>query len=80
MKIANFDIVVQENEGGGYIAQCNDIQGAFAEGDTPEDAIANCISIIDMIIAYKRERNERIAPKEQREIESVSVSIPVLVS
>ena len=32
MKIADFKIAVQENEGGGYIAQCNDIQGAFAEG------------------------------------------------
>ena len=79
MKIANFDITVQENEGGGYLAQCDDIQGAFAEGETPEDAIANCISVIDMIIAYRRERNERVPSKEQRETESVSVSIPVLV-
>ena len=79
MKIANFDITVKENEGGGYLARCEDIQGAFAEGETPEDAIANCISVIDMIIAYRHERNEQIPSKEQRETESVSVSIPVLV-
>ena len=80
MKIADFDITVQENEGGGYIARCGNIQGAFAEGETPEDAIANCISVIDMIIAYKRERKEPIPMNRQRETESVSVSIPVLVS
>jgi len=78
MKIANFDITVQDNEGDGYLARCDDIQGAFAEGETPEDAIANCISVIDMIIAYRRERNEQIPSKEQIETESVSVSIPVL--
>ena len=75
MKIADFDIIFQENEGGGYLARCDDIQGAFTEGETPEDAIANCISVIDMIIAYRHERNERILLKEQRETESVSVSI-----
>jgi len=80
MKIADFDITVQENEGGGYLARCDDIQGAFAEGDIPEDAIANCISVIDMIIAYRCERNEQVPLKKQREIESVSVSIPILVS
>ena len=80
MKIADFDITVQENEGGGYLAQCDNIRGAFAEGDTPEDAIANCISVIDMIIAYKHERNEQVPLEKQREIDSVSVSIPILVS
>jgi len=80
MKIADFDIIVRENKGGAYLARCDDIQGAFAEGETPEDAIANCIGVIDMIIAYKHERNEQVPLKKQRESESVSVSIPVLVS
>jgi len=80
LKIADFNITVRENEGGGYLARCDEIQGAFAEGDTPEDAIANCIGVIDMIISYKRERNEQVPLKKQRETESVSVSIPVLVS
>ncbi len=78
MKITDFDITVRENKGGGCIARCEDIQGAFAEGDTPEDAIANCVGVIDMIIAYKRERNEQIPLGEQRETDSVLVSIPVL--
>ena len=79
MKVADFNIGVHENEGGGYLAQCDDIQGAFAEGETPEDAIANCISVIDMIIAYRRERNEPIPLNHQREEENIFVSIPVLV-
>ena len=80
MRITDFKITVQENEGGGYLARCDDIQGAFAEGDTPEDAIANCIGVIDMIISYRRERNEQLPLKKQRETESVSVSIPILIS
>jgi predicted RNase H-like HicB family nuclease len=80
MKIAYYDIAVEENDGGGFIARCADIQGAFAEGDTPEDAIANCIGVIDMIFAYRRERKETMATKPEKEIQKLSVSIPVLVS
>ena len=79
MKISYYDLSIEENEGGGFLARCPDLQGAFAEGDSPEDAIANCISVIDMIIAYRRERNETITSKPKKELKKLSVSIPVLV-
>jgi len=42
----------------GYLASVPGIQGAFAEGDTIEEAIFNCIEVVKMIIAYRTERGE----------------------
>jgi len=41
-----------------YIARCPGIQGAFAEGETPEEALQNLIDVIKMVLTYKKERNE----------------------
>jgi len=45
------------------LANCPLIQGAFAEGDTIEEAIFNCLDVIKMILEYRDERGER---KSQR--------------
>jgi predicted RNase H-like HicB family nuclease len=50
-------LVVEANDDG-YLARCPGIQGAFAEGDTIEEAIFNCIDVIKMIIAYRTERRK----------------------
>ncbi|MEY2911018.1 MAG: hypothetical protein RLZZ184_327 [Cyanobacteriota bacterium] len=50
--------VVVENNEDGYLARIPGIQGAFAEGDTPQDAIFNCIDVLKIIIDYKKEQNK----------------------
>ena len=50
-------LVLDPNEDG-YLASVPGIQGAFAEGDTIEEAIFNCIEVVKMIIAYRTERGE----------------------
>jgi predicted RNase H-like HicB family nuclease len=55
---AIFLSLVVEANGDGYLARCPGIQGAFAEGDTIEEAIFNCIDVIKMIIAYRTERRK----------------------
>ena len=52
-------IIITLNDDG-YLAQCPDIQGAFAEGDTIEEAIFNCIDVVKMIADYRKERNEKL--------------------
>ena len=52
-------IVVAPNDDG-YLARCPNIQGAFAEGDTIEEAIFNCIDVVKMIYQYRKERGETI--------------------
>lgn len=62
----------------GDLSRCPGIRGAFAEGDTVEEAIFNCIDVVKMITAYRRERGEslgivktELAPEVQ-----MAVSIP----
>lgn len=52
--------VVIENNDDGYLAMIPGIQGAFAEGDTPQEAIFNCIDVLTMIIQYKQEQNDNL--------------------
>jgi predicted RNase H-like HicB family nuclease len=50
-------LVVEANDDG-YLAECPGIQGAFAEGDSIEEAIFNCVDVIKLISAYRAERGE----------------------
>jgi len=50
-------VVIEKNDDG-YLARIPRIQGAFAEGDTPQEAIFNCLDILEMIIDYKKEQNQ----------------------
>ncbi len=57
MKTILLSLIVAENDGG-YLARCQDIQGAFVEGDTIEEAIFNCVDVVKMIAQYRAERGE----------------------
>ncbi|MBM3189233.1 MAG: hypothetical protein FJZ90_10995 [Chloroflexi bacterium] len=50
-------IVLEANEDG-FLASVPGLQGAFAEGDTVEEAIFNCVDVVKLIAAYRRERGE----------------------
>ena len=50
--------IVLEKNGDGFLAMAPGIQGAFAEGDTVEEAIFNCIDAVKIIIDYRKERGE----------------------
>ena len=47
-----------EKNDDGYLARIPGVQGAFAEGDTIEEAVFNLIDVAKMIFDYRRERNE----------------------
>lgn len=50
--------LILETNDDGYLATAPGLQGAFAEGDTIEEAIFNCIDVVKMIAAYRSERGE----------------------
>ncbi|MBN2547626.1 MAG: hypothetical protein JXB15_00595 [Anaerolineales bacterium] len=54
-----FSVVVESNEDG-YLATIPGLQGAFAEGDTLDQAIFNCIDVVRLIAAYRAERGESL--------------------
>ena len=56
-------IVLETNEDG-YLATVPGLQGAFAEGDTVEEAIFNCVDVVKMISAYRAERGESLGLNE----------------
>lgn len=77
-KAVFLSLVLDTNEDG-YLASVPGIQGAFAEGDTIEEAIFNCVNVVKMIIAYRTERGESLGFNEvelKPEIR-MTVAIPV---
>ena len=48
-------IVIEMNDDG-YLASVPGLQGAFAEGDSIEEAVFNCVDVVKMIAAYRAER------------------------
>lgn len=56
-------VEVEKNEDG-YIARIPGIQGAFAEGDSIEEAVFNCIDVVKMIFEYRKERKEKLGFNE----------------
>ena len=77
-KAVYLSLVIEPNDGG-YLAQCPGMQGAFAEGESIEEAIFNCVDVIKMIATYRAERGE---PLGFNEVEltpdtRLTVAIPV---
>lgn len=56
-------VEVEKNDDG-YLAKVPGIQGAFAEGDTIEEAVFNCIDVTKMIFEYRKSRNENLGFNE----------------
>ena len=56
-------IEIEKNDDG-FLARIPGIQGAFAEGDTVDEAVFNCIDVAKMIFAYRKERNESLGFNE----------------
>lgn len=76
---AVFLSLVLEANDDGYLASVPGIQGAFAEGDTIEEAIFNCVDVVKMIAAYRAERGEGLGFNEVELTPDtrVTVAIPV---
>jgi predicted RNase H-like HicB family nuclease len=81
-QIVHLPLTVERSDDG-YLASCPLIQGAFAEGDTIEEAIFNCLDVIKMIFAYRRERGEPVLQsgilEELKAREKGSFTIPLEV-
>lgn len=53
-----------KRNGDGFLARIPGVQGAFAEGDTVEEAVFNCIDVAKMIFDYRKGRNELLGFNE----------------
>jgi predicted RNase H-like HicB family nuclease len=77
-KVRYLSIVIEPNDDG-YLARAPGIQGGFAEGDTIEEAIFNCVDVVKMIGVYRNERGESLGMDEfvLGTDTRVSVALPV---
>ena len=57
------------------------LQGAFAEGDTVEEALFNCVDVVKLIAAYRAERGESLGFNEVELAHNVrlTVAVPIVV-
>ncbi|MBI1936846.1 MAG: hypothetical protein HYS25_01855 [Ignavibacteriales bacterium] len=68
-------IEIEKNDDG-FIARIPGIQGAFAEGDTVEEAVFNCIDVAKMIFEYRKERNESLGFNEFDLTKNIRMTFP----
>jgi len=57
-KAFGLSIVIEMNDDG-YLASVPGLHGAFAEGDSVEEAVFNCVDVVKMIAAYRAERGSK---------------------
>lgn len=60
MKNYQFTVIVQQDEEGNYLAICPALQGCYAEGETPEDALTYLREVIQLHLEDRQARHEPI--------------------
>ena len=60
MSTYRFNIVVERDEDGVYIASCPALQGCYTQGDTYEEAVENLKDAIRLHIESRREVGEPV--------------------
>ncbi|MVM31824.1 type II toxin-antitoxin system HicB family antitoxin [Spirosoma sp. HMF4905] len=60
MRNYQFTVIVQQDEEGNYLAICPALQGCYAEGETPEEALGYLREVIQLHIEDRQARQEPI--------------------
>jgi len=76
---AVFLSIVLEASNDGFLASVPGLQGAFAEGNTVEEAIFNCVDVVKLIAAYRAERGESLGFNEVELAPDVRLTVAVPV-
>jgi len=58
-----YKIIVTQEEEGLFVASCPDLEGAWAEANTSEDAIEYCKDAIKGVLKYHQEKGIRLENK-----------------
>lgn len=60
MRNYQFTVIIQQDEEGNYLAICPALQGCYAEGETPEEALNYLREVIQLHVEDRQARNEPI--------------------
>jgi len=58
-----FQVIVEQDEDGMFIAECPALSGCYSQGRTFEEALANVREVIEMCLKEAEEEGESIDPR-----------------
>lgn len=59
-QILTFDVIIEQDEDGFYVASCPVFQGCYTQGKTFEEAITNIKDVIKLCLEEMRAENKKI--------------------
>ena len=74
MPALDFKVLLEPDEGGGYLVICPSLQGCYSQGQTIEEALANIREAIQLCLDDLRDRGEPLPDPSNVLIGSVVVS------
>ena len=74
MKVHDFKVVLEPDEGGGYVVSCPSLPGCYSQGDSVEDALINIREAIELCLEDLRAQGEEIPDPSGVLIGSVAVA------
>ena len=60
MKKHLLQVVIEQDEGGIYVAECPALKGCYAQGDTFEEAMKNIKDVIQMCLEELKEEKKKV--------------------
>ena len=67
-----YTVVIRKAPDGIYIASCSLIPEAHAQGETYETCLANAKEVLELCLAYRRERGEEIPDEVGTELVTIA--------
>lgn len=74
-EVYKFPVIIEKDEDGLYVADCSDLQGCHAQGNTLEEAITNIRDAIELNLKILKEDKQDIPRLEPVSMTSLEVSI-----
>ena len=63
MQTYRFQIVIEQDEDGVYVAECPALPGCYSQGKTFEEALDNVREVIDLCLKEAEEEGQLIDPR-----------------
>lgn len=71
----NFPVLIEKDEDGFYVADCPDLPGCHAQGETLEEAISNIRDVVKLHLQILKEDKKEIPRVQPLSLTTLEVSI-----
>jgi antitoxin HicB len=63
METLRFQVIVEQDEDGLFVAECPALAGCYSQGKTFEEALTNVREVIEMCLREAEEEGQKIDPR-----------------